>query len=84
MDFPALLTGLAAVLAAVASLVAAFSAQRAHQQSQENAARIQEVHLTINSRLDQLVNETRSAAHAAGVEEGRSNPSLRPSLPGST
>lgn len=36
-----------------------------------NRGKIQEVHLSINSRMDELLREARAAAHAAGVTQQR-------------
>ena len=62
-------------VAEIISLIAAFSgflaAVGALIASLKNGQRIQEVHLSINSRMDQLVAVTKAAAHAEGVEQER-------------
>jgi hypothetical protein len=37
----------------------------------KNSAKVTDLHLAVNSRLDQLVTATRESAHAAGVLEGQ-------------
>jgi hypothetical protein len=39
--------------------------------SYRNSLKIQEVHLSINSRMDQLLKATGMASHAAGLAEGQ-------------
>lgn len=56
-----LLTSIAAFIAAASSAILAWRAK----------AEVKEVHLSVNSRLDELVASTREAAHAAGLQEGR-------------
>jgi hypothetical protein len=48
--------------------------------SHKTLAQVAEVHVEINHRMDELLTVTRSAAHAAGVQEGQ-NAGLRPSEP---
>jgi hypothetical protein len=55
-----------AVAALLGSLAALVSAVR-------NAGKIQSLHADLNSRLTQLVESVRSAAHAQGVTEGEAN-----------
>lgn len=57
----------AAFLAALASLIASI----------RNARKIEQVHISINSRMDQLLAATGLAQHAAGVEQGRKDGSER-------
>lgn len=61
----------ASVIAAAATLIAAIAASASVYVAINTQQAVYEVHLQLNSRLDQLVKETRRAAHAAGVEEGR-------------
>lgn len=49
------------------AIAALYGAWRGHR----NSAQIQEVHLSINSRMDQLLKSSAAAAHAAGVEQER-------------
>jgi hypothetical protein len=51
----------------VIALVAIYGAWVGRQ----NSKKIQEVHLSINSRMDQLLTSSSSAAHAAGVNQER-------------
>jgi hypothetical protein len=37
----------------------------------QNSKKIQEVHLSINSRMDQLLKSAEAAAHAAGADQER-------------
>jgi hypothetical protein len=46
------------------------SAIRAFIQLRKNSTAIQEIHLTLNSRLSELLNITEKSAHAAGKLEG--------------
>lgn len=50
------------------------TAAAAFLQSNRNGRKIQEVHLSVNSRLDELVSSTKSASYAAGVKHGEDNP----------
>lgn len=59
---------IATLVAAVATLIAAVTSVYVAVRTREA---VYQVHLSVNSRLDQLVAETKAAAHAAGVEEGR-------------
>jgi hypothetical protein len=58
-----LVDSIALVVTAVASIVAAFAAIEARKH-------VQEVHLLINSRMDQLLATTKEAATAAGLAAG--------------
>lgn len=55
----------------IASLVSAVAAIGAVCMSWRNSRKIQSVHIDINSRMDQLLKATGSAAHANGLAEGR-------------
>jgi hypothetical protein len=55
-----------ALVGALGSLLAAFAAFVA---SIRNGQKIQEVHLSINSRMDQLLEASSAAARAAGINE---------------
>lgn len=55
----------------VISAIAAVGSVSAVLVSFINGRRIQEVHLSLNSRLDQLVLSTGLAKHAEGVQEER-------------
>lgn len=58
VEFAAVVSAFAAVLAAVGTFV--------------TARRIQDVHVSINSRMDQLLTLTAEAENAKGVIQGRS------------
>lgn len=63
---------------AIIALSALYGAYRGHKNSNqidETSKQIQEVHLSINSRMDQLLAITKTEAHAAGVEQERSEKS---------
>lgn len=45
-----------------------------------NLLKIREIHITMNSRLDQLLQSSMGEAHAAGVEQERSRETLRQSV----
>lgn len=55
---------IAGVLTAIAALVAAVMSIR-------NSSKIKEVHISINSRMDQLLKEKGIASRAEGVIEGQ-------------
>lgn len=59
-------------LPGIASLISAFAALGAVAMSARNARKIHEVHVSINSRMDQLLQARGDASMAAGVEQGRS------------
>lgn len=56
---------LVAIIAAIPGVVAAILSFFAHKG-------INEVHLSVNSRLDELLAVTRKSSHAEGLAEGRS------------
>jgi hypothetical protein len=51
----------------IADITAAAAALGAFILSWINQGKIQEVHLSINSRMDELLREAKAAAHAAGA-----------------
>jgi hypothetical protein len=53
----------------IASLITAVAALGGVLMGFRNSRKIQEVHLSINSRMDQLLLATKESAHAAGVNE---------------
>lgn len=64
----------------LASLKSMATSKRGLEQSQQNTARIQEIHVIINSRLDEFKLEQRKLletsvllAHSQGVTEGKSD-----------
>jgi hypothetical protein len=61
-------------LALIGQFCTLAAAVLAYLKGKENSAKIAEVHLSINSRMDELVAATRSAAHAEGITEGQANP----------
>jgi hypothetical protein len=60
----------APTLTAIASLVSSLAATAAVVSSLLNRKKIDEVHLSINSRMSELLKEKGIAAHAQGREEG--------------
>jgi hypothetical protein len=50
--------------------------------SLKNRAAIQEVHLSLNSRLSELIEVAKTAAHAEGVAQGRAEEKHPPPPPG--
>jgi hypothetical protein len=61
MDKTVLLAAVPSTLAALGALIT----------SLRNAGRIQQVHLTMNSRLDELIEATKTASHAEGFAAGQ-------------
>jgi hypothetical protein len=55
----------------ITSVISALAAIGAVYMSWRNSQKIQSVHVDINSRMDQLLAETKLSAHADGVEQGR-------------
>ncbi len=53
----------------IASIITALAALGACILSWINRGKIQEVHLSINSRMDELLREAKAAAHAAGAAQ---------------
>lgn len=62
------MTDLATLIFAIATLVTAVAGLVV---SLRNSSKIEKVHELTNSRMTQLVDEVRSGAHGAGVQEGR-------------
>ncbi len=52
------------------AITGAAAAFFAYLKSQQNSAKIEEVHLTFNSRMDELLKLAKKDAHAEGVIEG--------------
>ena len=57
--------------ASISQYVAAISALIAAYISYRNASHIQEIHLSINSKMDALLTSVKSESFAAGVLEGK-------------
>jgi hypothetical protein len=57
-------------LVLLTQLLTFLTALFAFLKSSQNSNAIQEVHLSLNSRLNELVESTRIASHAAGRAEG--------------
>jgi hypothetical protein len=55
----------------VGALLSAAMALLAWLTSKENAKKLQNVYVTVNSRLDELLRSQREVGRLAGVEEGR-------------
>ncbi len=68
-------TEYAQIISSVGTLLAAlgafFMSYKNSKKVEESQKAIQEVHLSINSRMDQLLVAAKLAAHAAGVNEER-------------
>jgi hypothetical protein len=62
---------LAMSISEIASIITAAAALGSCILGWLNRGKIQEVHLSINSRMDQLLREAREAAHAAGALQQR-------------
>lgn len=62
----------------IAELITAFSAVAALIVGVRNSNKIHEVHVSINSRMDELLRQTTESAHAAGVEQERNRPPTTP------
>lgn len=67
-----------AALAVVASLISALAAawaavmsSQAKDQSQSNASGIREIHLTVNSRMDELLAASKAQARLEGADSQR-------------
>jgi hypothetical protein len=77
---PVAITAFAAVIGALAATIAAVGGIFAAMRSAKNAQSIQEVHMTMNSRLDQLLNasiaQARSEGHAQGMAESLIDPAV--------
>lgn len=58
-------------LSGIASLISALAAVGAVCMSARNARKIEQVHISINSRMDELLKARGDASMAAGVERGR-------------
>lgn len=72
-----MLVDISVLLTALFSGVAAFAAVRASR-------KVQEVHLQINSRMDELVKLNKALGHAEGVIEGSGTPATTPDVVHST
>lgn len=67
-----LIVALVGFLGALSSYLVYLTHQN-HNQLQDTQSKIQELHLIVNSRLDQLVTASVAAAHAAGITEGQAS-----------
>lgn len=65
------LAGIASLISAVAALGATAVSALALRASRKNGRKIEEVHVSINSRMDQLLQARGDASMAQGVEQGR-------------
>ena len=59
------------IIAIIAAIPPTLVALLTLRNSKKNAQAIQEVHLSINSRMDQLLEASKAASNAEGREEGR-------------
>lgn len=64
---PELATLLGQILAVIAALLAAFVGYQNRRAIAETQAKVQEVKITVDGRLAELLMKTEAAAHAAGV-----------------
>lgn len=64
---------LAQIITSIAALVGSMAAAAAFVASLRNGAKITDVHIAINSRMDQLLRTTANAEHARGAKEERDN-----------
>lgn len=58
------------VSAAIATVPPTIFALAALRASKDNGKKVEELHLAVNSRLSQLIEQTQKASHAEGVAEG--------------
>lgn len=65
------------LIVAVATLISAITAALV---GLHNSRKIQDVHVSINSRMDQLLTSNRVAAHSEGREEARKEEQERSSI----
>lgn len=65
-----LATVLVALIAAIASSLSAWFSHRNGQRVSKVDEKVDNVHQQLNSRLDALLAQTQSIAHAAGMKEG--------------
>jgi hypothetical protein len=70
-DWPALIHTIVEVITAIAALIGAIAGLGGFIGSMHNSKKISEVHLSINSRMDQLLEERGMTSRALGVEEER-------------
>jgi hypothetical protein len=58
--------------AEIAQLITAAAAILAVVQSMRNGKKIEDVHISIDGRMDQLLEVSKKVAHSAGVDDERS------------
>lgn len=68
VDIVTLLAAISAVIGSVAAVIVAIRGR--HMTHRE----IKEVHVSLDGRLEELLELTRKTAHAAGLAEGRAEP----------
>jgi hypothetical protein len=64
-------TEIAQLVTAAAAVGAFIVSWRANSASRKNGKKIEQVHISINSRMDQLLSARGDASMAAGVVQGR-------------
>lgn len=69
-DIVKVVTALVALVSAIGAVYAAIMAHGAKVKSGENADAIQDVHVSLNSRLTQLLSSTAAQSRAEGRQEG--------------
>jgi len=65
-------------MADIAAIISALAALGAFAVSVINAVKIKQVHVSINSRMDQLLSERGIAERAMGLQEGRDEKGRNP------
>jgi hypothetical protein len=62
-----------AILILITQVITLVTAGLSFWASRRNKAAIQEVHVSINSRMDQLIAQTAKASHAEGMADEKAN-----------
>lgn len=70
-DIAPILTAIALMLNAIPAIIAAVAASRAAKIVAKAAVQINEVHEAVNSKMDKLLDVTKTSSHAEGVLEGK-------------
>ena len=69
-DWVKIITALGVLVSALGAILAAVQSRAAKHQSQKNSGDIRDVHVSLNSRLTQLLASTAEASRAQGRREG--------------
>ena len=59
-----------AIVTALGVIVAAYLSYKANQQGKQNATKIEEVHDSVNGKMEKLLEVTKAASRAEGLREG--------------